>query len=43
MHIAIPFPTDTIRMSYGKPEFTWGRDVANHSFLLGLIESGAGC
>ncbi|MDP6675579.1 MAG: glycosyltransferase family 4 protein [Gammaproteobacteria bacterium] len=40
MHIAIPFPTDTIRMSFGKPEFTWGRDVATHSFLSGLAEAG---
>ena len=42
MHIAIPFSTDTIRMSYGKPEFTWGRDVAVHSFLRGLGEAGGG-
>ncbi len=42
MHIAIPFATDTIRNSFGKPEATWGRDVANHGFLIGLAEAGAG-
>ncbi len=39
MHIAIIFPMETVRISYEKPEYVWGRAVANHSFLLGLIES----
>lgn len=42
MHIAIPFATDTIRNSFGKPEATWGRDVANHGFLIGLADATAG-
>jgi glycosyltransferase involved in cell wall biosynthesis len=39
MHIAVPFYMDTIKTSYGKPAFTWGRVVASHSFLRALAES----
>ena len=36
MHILIPFPMDTIQMSFGKPEAAWGRDVASFGFLRAL-------
>lgn len=36
MHVAIPLYMDTIRHSWGKPEFTWGRVVAVHSFIRAL-------
>lgn len=30
---------DTVRISHGKPAQMWGRAVANHSFVTGLIDS----
>ncbi len=39
MHIAVPFSMDTVHLSFGKPNFTWGRAVANHSFLRALSDS----
>ena len=33
---------DTIRISHGQPGQMWGRAVANHSFVLGLIEAAGG-
>ena len=41
MHIAVPFYMDTVKISYGKPRFTWGRVVASHSFLQALSDSSA--
>ena len=39
MHIAVPLFMDTVKISFGKPEFTWGRVVATHAFIQALAKS----
>jgi glycosyltransferase involved in cell wall biosynthesis len=33
---------DTVKISFGKPNFMWGRVVANHSFIKALAAVGSG-
>ncbi len=42
MHIAISYPVDTVKKSYGKPKTVLGRAVANHGFLFGLAQANVG-